>query len=120
MTLLAHITDERRGAVAVARVDGEIDASNVQWVDSRLRALLTNQSDGLVVDLSATTYLDSAGIALWFALAEELQQHRQQLHLVVVDNSAIARMVTLTGLDDAVPTHPTLETALAEAGGTSG
>ena len=120
MTLLAHITAEHRAGLAVASVAGEIDASNMKWVESRLRALLTNQSDGLVVDLSATTYLDSAGIALWFALAAELHQHRQQLHLVVVDNSSIARMVTLTGLDEAVPTHPTLEAALAEAGGANG
>ena len=116
VTLLAHITDERRGGLAVARVEGEIDASNVKWVESRLRALLTNQSDGLVVDLSATTYLDSAGIALWFALAEDLRQHQQQLRLVVVDRSSIARMVTLTGLDEAVPTHPTLEQALNDEG----
>jgi len=112
VTLLAHITDERHGDLAVARVEGEIDASNVEWVETRLRTLLTNQSVGLVVDLSATTYLDSAGIALWFALAEDLRQHQQQLHLVVVDQSSIARMVTLTGLDEAVPTHPTLEQAL--------
>ena len=118
MTLLAHITDERRGGLAVARVEGEIDASNVKWVESRLRTLLTNQSDGLVVDLSATTYLDSAGIALWFALAEDLRQRQQQLHLVVVNPSSIGRMVTLTGLDEAVPTHPTLETAVAAAGAT--
>jgi anti-anti-sigma factor len=116
VTLLAHITDERRGGLAVAHVEGEIDASNVKWVEGRLRALLTNQSDGLVVDLSPTTYLDSAGIALWFALAADLRQHQQQLHLVVVDRSSIARMVSLTGLDAAVPTYPTLETALAAAG----
>jgi anti-sigma B factor antagonist len=116
VTLLAHITDERRGGLAVAHVEGEIDASNVKWAETRLRALLTNQSDGLVVDLSPTTYLDSAGIALWFALAADLRQHQQQLHLVVVDRSSIARMVSLTGLDAAVPTHPTLETALAAAG----
>ena len=112
VTLLVHITDERHGDLAVARVDGEIDASNVKWVETRLRTLLTNQSVGLVVDLSATTYLDSAGIALWFALAEDLRQHQQQLRLVVVERSSIARMVTLTGLDEAVPTHPTLEQAL--------
>jgi anti-anti-sigma factor len=116
VTLLAHITDERSGGLAVARVEGEIDASNVKWVETRVRALLTNQSDGLVVDLSPTTYLDSAGIALWFALAADLRQHQQQLHLVVVDRSSIARMVSLTGLDAAVATHPTLETALAAAG----
>jgi len=116
MTLLAHVTDEHRGGLAVARVEGEIDASNVEWVERRVRALLTNQSEGLVVDLSATTYLDSAGIALWFAIAEDLRQHQQQLRIVVVDGSSIARMVALTGLDEAAPTHPTLDAALAGAG----
>jgi anti-anti-sigma factor len=115
VTLLAHITDEREGDVVIARVEGEIDASNAKWVEARLRALLTNQSDALVVDLSQTAYLDSAGIAVWFALAEGLRQHRQALHLVVADRSPIARLAALTGLDEAVAMHPTLASALAEA-----
>ena len=85
--------------MAVARVSGEIDASNAKWLEERLRAPLTNRADGLVVDLTATTYLDSAGIALLFGLASALRQHQQQLRLVVADGSPIARMVRLTGLD---------------------
>ena len=49
----------------------------------RLRAALTNRSLALIVDLSGTTYLDSAGITLLFALDAELQERRQRLHLVV-------------------------------------
>ena len=115
MTVLAHVVQERHGGVAVARVSGEVDASNAPWVEDRLRAVITNQSDGLVVDLSATTYLDSAGIALLFGLATALRQHQQQLRLVVADGSPIARVVRLTGLDAALPTLPTLEAALAES-----
>jgi anti-anti-sigma factor len=114
VTLLAQIAEERRGGVAIARVTGEIDASNVNWLEQRLRALLTNESARLTVDLTATTYLDSAGIALLFGLAAALEQHQQRLCLVVPDTSPIARVVRLTGLTDAVATHPTLEAALAE------
>jgi anti-anti-sigma factor len=113
MTLLAQVVEERRGNVVVAHVSGEIDASNARWLDDRLRATLTNQADGLAVDLTATTYLDSAGIALLFGLASALNQHQQRLALVVADGSPIARMVRLTGLAEAVPTHATLEAALA-------
>jgi anti-sigma B factor antagonist len=116
MTVLATVSGELRGSVAIARVDGEIDASNAAWVAERLRAPLTNRCDGLAVDLTATGYLDSAGIAMLFGLATALRQHQQQLRLVVADGSAIARMVRLTGLESAVPTHPTLDAALAEAG----
>jgi anti-anti-sigma factor len=113
---LADMMEEQRDSVAIARVTGEIDASNTRWLDARLRALLTNQSTALVIDLSRVTYLDSAGIATMFRLGSELQLHQQQLHLVVVDGSPIARMVGLTGLDRTVPTHGTLDTTLTKLG----
>ena len=113
MTQLAQLTEELHGSIAVARVRGEIDASNATWLDQRLRALVTNQCEGLAVDLSDTTYVDSAGIALMFGLSTALRQHQQQLRLVVADGSPIARMTRLTGLAEAVPVHPTLESALA-------
>ena len=117
MSVLAHITEERQGDFAVARVKGEIDASNVKWVEGRLRGLLTNRSDGLAVDLTATTYLDSAGIALMFELAGALRQHQQELRLVVAEGSSIERMLKLTGLADAVPTHGSLAAALPQQAG---
>jgi anti-anti-sigma factor len=109
---LADIVEEQRGDVAVARVSGEIDASNTRWLEARLRALLTNHSTALVIDLSEVSYLDSAGIATMFRLGAELRLHQQALHLVVVDGSPIARMVNLTGLDKTVPTHTTLDETL--------
>ena len=116
MTLLATVSGERRGTIAIARVDGEIDASNVWWVEERLRAPLSNRCNGLAVDLTGTTYLDSAGIAMLLGLSKALLQHQQQLRLVVAEGSSIARMVGLAGLGRAIPTHPSLEAALADAG----
>jgi anti-anti-sigma factor len=113
---LADIAEEQRDGVAIARVNGEIDASNTRWLEARLRALLTNHSTALVIDLSDVTYLDSAGIATMFRLGSELRLHQQQLHLVVVAGSPIARMVGLTGLDRTVPTHATLDGTLAQLG----
>jgi anti-anti-sigma regulatory factor len=108
MKPLLQMIEERRGSLAIAHVQGEIDASNTAWLGSRLRALLSNHSDALAVDLSGTT------IALLFALASEMRLHQQQLHLVVAGGSPIARMLTLTGLDATVPTHRDLDAALAQ------
>jgi anti-anti-sigma factor len=112
MTMLARIEEQRLGDVAVAGVDGEIDASNTEWLGTRLRGLLTNRSSALIVDLTRTTYLDSAGIALLFELAAELRLHQQQLRLVLEPASPIARMAQLTGLDEAVASHGSLDAAL--------
>jgi anti-anti-sigma factor len=114
MSTLARLEDEWHDQVPVARVQGEVDASNVKEIGDRLRSLLSNRSMAMIVDLSATTYLDSAGINLLFALAEEMRSRQQRLALVVADTSPIARMITLTGLDRVMPVHPTLPDALGE------
>jgi anti-sigma B factor antagonist len=113
--MLARVSDEHDGAVVIARVEGEIDASNAARIGARLRASLTNQSTALIVDLSAATYLDSAGINLLFALGEELPARRQQLYLVVAPEAPIARLLAITGLDRAVATHATRAAAVERA-----
>ena len=113
MSTLARLQDEWHDEVPVARLQGEIDASNVKEIGDRLRSLLTNRSLALVVDLSETTYLDSAGINLLFIIGEEMRARQQHLQLVVGDATPIARMIVLTGLDQAVPVHPTLAQALS-------
>jgi anti-sigma B factor antagonist len=116
MSTLARLEDEWHDEVPVARLHGEVDASNVKEIGDRLRSLLSNRSVAMVVDLSQTTYLDSAGINLLFALGEEMRGRQQRLGLVVTDASPISRMIALTGLSQAVPVHETLPAALAGVG----
>jgi|1186.fasta_scaffold411875_1 anti-anti-sigma factor len=115
MSWLARIVEDRDGEIAIATVEGEIDSSNVAEIAERVRTMLTNRSESLVVDLERTSYIDSAGINLLFSLGAELEQRQQALHLVVAPASPIARMLTITGLDSAVATHPTRTAALAAA-----
>jgi anti-sigma B factor antagonist len=112
MTVLARVTDELHGDIPVVSIAGEIDASNAEEIAGRLRAALSNRSETLVVDLTGTTYLDSAGINVLFELSVALRERQQQLHLIVAQASPIARMVAIVGLDAAVPTHPTRASAL--------
>ncbi len=115
MSLLARIVEEHDDEVAVAGVEGEIDASNAVEIARRLRALLTNRSIALVVDLTRTSYLDSAGINLLFELGDELRARQQQLRLVVAPGSPIARPISITGLDAVVPAYETREAAVGPA-----
>jgi anti-anti-sigma factor len=116
MSLIANIRDEEEGGVPIVVIEGEIDASNSPEISSRLRDALSNQGTILIVDLSETTYIDSAGINVLFQLGVELRERQQQLLLVVAPDSPIARMIAIVGLNEAVPTHPTREAALAAAG----
>jgi anti-anti-sigma factor len=115
MTPLARVSDEQLGAVAVATVEGEVDASNARAVGERLRDAMSNRSLALVVDLEPMSYVDSAGIHVLFALGHELGQRRQQLHLVVAPGSTIARMLAIVGLPGALAVHATRADAIERA-----
>lgn len=113
MSPLARLRDEVRGDLSIAAVEGEIDASNAGELGESLRALLSNESSVLVIDLTATTYLDSAGLNLLFALDGELRGRQQELRLVVPAGSPLTRTLAITGLDRAVKTAATREAALS-------
>ena len=114
MNELAKVHEDWCDETPVGRVEGEIDASNATMIGIRLRALVANRAFGLVVDLTATTYIDSAGINMLFVLGDELRTRQQQLHLVVGPATPIARMLAITGLDRTYPAHASLEDALSE------
>jgi anti-sigma B factor antagonist len=113
MTPLAEVRAEWHGEVPAAAVHGEVDASNVAEVGVALRDLVSNRSDRLIVDLTPTTYLDSAGINLLFALGDELRSRQLTMHLVIPRETPIARMVGITGLDRVFPTYAALGDAIS-------
>lgn len=100
------------GSVVVARLVGEVDLSNVDAVERTVVDSITEETHWLIVDLSETVYLDSAGVRLLFDLAVRVQAHGQQLRLVVSDATIVRRVLLLTQLDQTVPFDASVESAL--------
>jgi anti-anti-sigma factor len=113
LTPLADVRAEWHGETPVGAVHGEVDASNVAEIGVALRGLVSNHSSVLIVDLTPTSYLDSAGINLMFSLGDELRSRQLTLRLVIAPSSPIARMLAITGLDRVYPTYPTVAEALS-------
>lgn len=114
MSPLAEIAVERHDRRVVARLVGEVDVTNVGSVGEELIGAVPNDAHGLVVDLGATGYLDSAAIELLFDLSRRLRRRRQDLRLVVPEGSPLTRVLELTEVDTAAPLHQTLAEALAD------
>lgn len=108
-------TSRQENPARIVRVVGEIDLSNARDVMDAVAAALPHDRARVVLDLSPTAYVDSAGIAGLFRLAERVQQRRQRLHLVVPGHSPIRKVIELTGLDQVVPVFESLE-AVEEPG----
>jgi anti-anti-sigma factor len=102
------------GDVVVARLGGEVDLSNATEVGDELTASVPNSALGLVLDLTATEYLDSSGVHLVFELAERLRRRQQALRVVVPAGAPIRRVLRIVELDDSVPVLATVADAVVD------
>ena len=113
MSTTADIAIERLGEWIVARVGGELDMSNCSYVREELMRSIPADSEGMVVDLGETVYLDSAAIELLFELARRLGRHRQELRIAMPGDSPLRRVLELTDVRAVAPVHPTVQGAVA-------
>ena len=102
MSELAHLEMRRAGDTQLAAISGEVDLSNARPILDTVAASTPDHTSLVVLDLSATTYLDSAGISALFRLAERLRSRRQDLRLVVPPGSPIRAVLHLTHLDHVI------------------
>jgi anti-sigma B factor antagonist len=112
MSPLARMEMRTEGGAIVAVVAGEVDISNAADLGSALEGAVPQRALGLVLDLSAATYIDSAGIHLLFRLGARLTRRRQQLRVVVPDGAPIRKIVNLAGLGWTVPHDKNVPEAL--------
>jgi len=98
----------RVGQVAgatVVTVVGEVDLDTAPELDFRI-ARAADRADSLVIDLSGVTFFASAGLAC--LLTAQGQGHRPHL----VPSPAVAKVLTLSDLEDFLPRSESLADAL--------
>jgi anti-sigma B factor antagonist len=98
------------GEQAVVTVPAEIDATNASEVRQALLAAAGQDAAVLIIDMSGTTFCDSAGVQAIITTSNQAAAAHIQLRLVA---TAVLRILTLVGVDQLVPIYPTLEAALA-------
>lgn len=117
MTELASVVAEDLPGARLVMLRGEVDLSNARDVMDGIRAAATHETTVVILDLGGTTYLDSAGIAMVFRLAERFGQTRQELRIVVPADAPIRRGLELTRATSLLPVHESVADA---AGGAAG
>jgi anti-anti-sigma factor len=103
LTRLAELEVDDRDRIHVAKLDGELDLSNVIDVGDALAAAVAENSIGLVVDLSGVRHIDSAGVRMLFELRRRLGQRRQEVALAVPAEARIRDVLDLAAVGASVP-----------------
>lgn len=98
------------GPHAIITMPAEIDATNAGQVRQALVAAARQDAAVLIIDMSATTFCDSAGVQAIVAARNEAAATGTQLRLAA---TATLRILTLVGVDQLIPVYSTLEAALA-------
>jgi anti-sigma B factor antagonist len=104
---------EHYEGVPVVHVAVDVDSASALKLRDQLIACVPHGASDLVVDLSTTRYLDSAGIDMLFRLNQRLTQRRGSLRLVIPPESQLARLAKIVALPSAIPVHPSVEDAIA-------
>lgn len=105
MDRLAQMEVDTVDRVVIARIDGDIDISNAQELGDAIVASMSNDSLGLVLDLTPLGYLDSSGVHLILGLESRLRQRRQEVRTVVPADAPLRAVLDLTAVDKTVPVH---------------
>jgi anti-sigma B factor antagonist len=92
------VIEQRDGAILL-RPEGDLDMSTVEDIEGRLRQALDEGAQRIVIDLRGLNFMDSTGITLLTRWNNASVRDGFDLALVQ-GHERIARLFTLTGLDE--------------------
>jgi anti-sigma B factor antagonist len=84
-------------------ISGRLDTPGTGLVASRLAELTAAPRKGLVVDLTAVSFLASLGMGVLITGAKAVKSRGGRMVLVVGENSAIMMSLKTTGIDQLIP-----------------
>ena len=112
MSPLADMELETLAGVVVARLEGEVDMSNASELGAAITARIPSDARGLVLDLNAVGYVDSAGIHVFFELRERLTRRGQDIRVALADDSPVATALEYAGVQRALGAAATVRDAI--------
>lgn len=106
-------TEERSGCVVLA-VAGEVDLGTAPQLKDRLAELVADGHRHVVVDLTATEFLDSTGLGALVAGLKRLRAHQGDMK-VVCNTARVRKVFEITHVDRVVPMFDSVDAACSEA-----
>jgi len=103
------------GRVAVVTLPPEVDVSNAGQIRQDLASVLAQDASLVIVDMSATTFCDSAGVRALVRASREANASGAGLR-VAAGATAVTRVLAITGVDRLIEIYPSVAAAMADPG----
>jgi anti-anti-sigma factor len=100
------------GQTAVVTATGEVDLTNAEGLRDAFLSVLNAGARGLVVDMTATTFLDSAGVTALVRASRRAAATEATVRLAVTA-PAVLRVLNLVGIDRLIEVYPSVADATA-------
>jgi anti-sigma B factor antagonist len=100
----------RIGQHGVVTMPAELDVTNSDEVRKGLLSATSQDVPVLIIDMSGTTFCDSAGVQAIVAAHQQAAAMGTGLRLVATE---VLRILTVVGVDQLIPIYPDLEAAIA-------
>ncbi len=114
MVKSGHLPVDWHGQLAVITMPEEIDMSNGAEIQEGLLAALAERPATLVVDMTRTTFCDSAGVRAIMLTHRQAAATGCELRLAI-SSPGVTRVFSIIGAGQLVQIHPDLDSALADA-----
>ncbi|MFF9087809.1 STAS domain-containing protein [Streptomyces sp. NPDC014991] len=103
--------EKPREGVVLAALIGDLDQRSGRGLRDRVADLVRGEPVHLVLDLSRIGFCDSTGLSVLIGIWHLMRQSGGSLAVVGVP-TRLQRMLTLTGVDEILPVHPTAADAV--------
>jgi len=106
------VSTTERDDVVIVTVAGEVDVYTAPQLRSALEECVAAGQNKIVVDLEGVGFIDSTGLGVLVGQLKALRRVDGSLRIVCSDER-ILRLLAITGLDQILPLHDTVDAALA-------
>jgi anti-sigma B factor antagonist len=93
----------------------EVDVSDADRIDQDLADVVAQDASLVIVDMSATTFCDSAGVTALVRAVRQANASGAGLR-VATSASAVTRVLAITGVDRLIEIYPSVAAAMADPG----
>lgn len=106
---------EDHGTCVVLAIAGEVDLGTAPELREKLFELVADGHRRIVIDLTATEFMDSTGLGALVAGLKRLRAHQGDMRLVCV-TARIRKVFEITHVDRVIPMFDSVDAACADLG----